>query len=212
MIRRPRACRVVFDGQSRVAIPTYDGFLGYSWGRLVMLGRNLPGYVVAESGKSIAQLTANFATRAQPIYAGPISEPSIAVLGDIGASSIIDEAATAASVYSQACAYADLCRAAGAVYVIACTTLPSDLFATPTMEAARLAANALYMADASNKFDASVELCVDGLTDIFDRDVYLDRTHLFGPFALDGFGAGFGTPRAADVVRPYIDAAIDAVT
>jgi hypothetical protein len=209
----------VFDGQSRVAIPTWDGAfgLGYSWARVLMASLDVvyPGYVVAVAGQSITDLTADFWTRAAPRVAGPVSEPTISVLGDIGASDILDEGDDAATVYSQAGAYAALHRAAGAGYVIACTTLPSVLFNTATLEARRLAANALYLADASHYFDAVADLCVNGLLDTSNRDVYLDGTHLSGPYdaVLSGFpGAGLGTPRAAAVVRPYVDAAIAAVT
>jgi hypothetical protein len=210
VIRRPRLVRVVFDGQSRMALPTYDGFLGYSWGRLLMAGRGLPGYMVAVSGQSWTNLAANFATRARPRIASAPGEKTIYVMCG-GESDIIDTGDSAATVYADAGTIAGLARSAGADYIICTTMLPSVLF-TPTQETVRLAANALYLADASDFFDASVDICVSGVLNTADKDVYLDGTHIYGPFPVEGFGRGVGTQRVAAVVAPYLDAAIDALT
>lgn len=210
MIRRPRSCRVVFDGQSRMAFPTWDGFGGYSWGRLAMAGRGLPGYLVAVSGQSITDLMADFATRVAPKLSGP--EPSIYVMGDVGPSDIVDEGDSAATVYSQAGQLAGMARAAGADYVLCASMLPGDPYFDPSHEAIRLSANALLLADASDYFDATVDICVGELLNTSNQDVYADGLHVYGPWPIEGWGSGLGTPLVADIVSPYIDAAIAAVT
>lgn len=216
MIRGPRPCRIVFDGQSRVAIPPWNGLLlGYSWGRLVTAGLGLPAVLRAVSGQGWTELSTTFATRVAP-YITP-AEPTIFVMCG-GGSDILEDGDEPEQVYADAGAYAQMARDVGAAYVLATTIMPGKLFQeheSGDAEERRQAANALMLADADGHFDAVVNLDVPGLTDTDDFDVYYDGNHVYGPgvVELDGkVGKGLGTTRVAAVVRPYLLAAIEAVT
>lgn len=216
MIRGPRPCRIVFDGQSRLAIPPWNGLLlGYSWGRLVTAGLGLPAVSRAISGQGWTELSTTFATRVAP-YITP-AEPTIFVMCG-GGSDILEDGDEPEQVYADAGAYAQMARDVGAAYVLATTIMPGRLFQedeSGDAEERRQATNALMLADADGYFDAVVNLDVPGLTDTDDFDVYYDGTHVYGPgvFEFDGkVGKGLGTTRVAAVVRPHLLAAIEAVT
>lgn len=220
MIRGPRPCRIVFDGQSRLAIPPWNGLppwngqlLGYSWGRLVTAGLGLPAVSRAVSGQGWTELSTTFATRVAP-YITP-AEPTIFVMCG-GASDILNDGDEPEQAYADAGAYAQMARNVGAAYVLATTIMPGTLFqASGDAEERRQATNALMLADADDHFDAVVNLDVPGLTDTNDFDVYYNGVHVYGPgvIELNGkVGKGLGTTRVAAVVRPHLLAAIEAVT
>lgn len=212
MFRATRPCRVVFDGQSHVVAPgdfwTGDSTYGWSWPRILMAGRELPGYVVGTGGTSMTTLASNFATRAAPYL--NTSEPSIYVL--CGGTQDYLDGDTGAQVYSDAGTLAGLARTAGADYVICTTTLPAVSF-NGAQDSARVAGNGLIVADASDHFDATVDIDVEGLDDPNDLESYtFDGVHIWGyPVSYGGYGLK-GTPRAASLVAPALDTAIDAVT
>lgn len=211
MFRKKRPCRVVFDGQSRMAFPTWDAgtplLLGQNWGQIVMSGRGVPAYMVAVGGTSLTDLAASFGTRAAPWVTRPsFGEPTIYVI--CGGFTDYFGGDSGAQVYADAWALGDLARGAGAQYVICTTTLPSTAFDS-NMNAARLTGNGLILADASNKFDAQIDFEVDGLNNPADTGAYFDGVHIYGFL---GDGAGKGTSRAAAIAEPFITAAIEAVT
>lgn len=215
MIRSWRSCRVVFDGQSRVVGPgfwTGNTFLGWSWARLVMLGRGIPSYLVGVSGQSMSWLASNWDSRVPP-YITPAGhpEPTIYVLCG-GHSDYASESDTGAQVYADAGVLAQLARDAGAQYVICTTTLPSKAFSA-SAETERQAGNALILADASGHFDATVDLEVAGLDDHTDTGSYFDGVHIYGwpaPYTITDQDKG--TVRAATAASTAIDAAITAVS
>jgi hypothetical protein len=214
-MRRPAAARLVFDGQSRLAIPNWTGFLGYSWGRLITAQRpeNVAGYLVAVSGEGWQELTASFHTRCKPKIT--TVEPTIFVMCGGGSDILDDPGVSGATVYSRAGSYAALARSAGAAWILSTTIMPGLLFTTDasgTAEARRQAANDLILADASNYFDDTVDLDVGPLLDTIVGDYYYDGTHVYGPGAIPAYGAGLGTQYVADLVKPHIDTAIAAVT
>lgn len=224
MIRAPRPCRVVFDGQSRVNLHGYaptpdhwDGvpagtwtvdFFGlplpigtltaadWCWPRLAMAGRGLPAFPVSVDGRSLTWLADNWSGRAD-VYITP-AEPTIYVL--CGGYSDYGSGDSGAQVYADAGHLADLARAAGAAWVICTTTLPSVNITGPA-ETERQAGNALILADAAGHFDATVDFEVPGLDDPTDTASYIDGTHLYAA----------GSRLAAAVATPVLDAAIAAV-
>lgn len=210
MFRKPRPCRVVFDGQSRMNSPAWDagvpGLLGQNWGQIVMMGRGIPCYMVAVGGTSLTDLAASFPTRAAPFVTKPDIEPTIYVI--CGGFTDYFGGDSGAQVYSDAGALADLARGAGAQYIICTTTLPSTVF-SGAQNTARLAGNALILADASNKFEAQIDFEVDGLNNPADTQSYFDGVHIYGFSWANGF---FGTGRAAQIAEPFMTAAIEAVT
>lgn len=211
MIRAPRPCRVVFDGQSLANTPdpwNGDPNFGWPWTRIVMLGRELPAYWVAVGGTSMTSLASTFATRAAPsVTPAGHDEPTIYVLCG-GTTDLDGEGDTGAQVYADAGTLAALARAAGAAYVVCTTVFPAAWFDSGE-ETQRQAANALILADAAGHFDGTVDFDVPGLDDTSDPRSYLfDGVHLIG-WPTDTV---YGTGRAAAVAAPAIDAAIAAVT
>jgi hypothetical protein len=218
MFRRPFPCRVVIDGQSLANTPPWSGMsggqpfiLGYSWFRMAMLGMRLPGYdQPAVGGTSLTVLNTTFTERCAPYIAKASFEPTVYVLCG-GHTDYAGEHDTGAQVYADAGALADKARSYGALYVICTTTFPSIAIAGAD-ETQRQAGNALILADASNKFDAQIDFEVDGLDDPLDTASYFDGVHIYGGPPSDGFRADKGTAKAATVARPYIAAAVAAVT
>ena len=211
MLRRTYPCRVVFDGQSRVNTPPWEGnpLLGYSWPRIAMSGLHVPGYdQPAISGTSLTVLASNFGTRAAPYIAPPSFEPTIYVICG-GHSDYTSEGNTGAQVYADAWALADLARSKGAVYVVCTTTLPSTVIAGG-QETQRQAGNALILADASNKFDAQINLDVPRLDNPLDTRSYFDGVHIYGFPGQPG--PQYGTARAAEIAAPVLAAAVAAVS
>jgi hypothetical protein len=201
---------VVFDGQSRVNVPEWHGgILGWCWPRLVMalIGQGLPGHVqAAVGGTSMTTLASTFGTRAAKWIAPASFEPTIYVLCG-GFTDYAAEHDSGAQVYADAGALAALARAAGAVYVVCTTTLPSTVI-SGAEETARQAGNALILADAADHFDATIDFEVEGLDDPNDTASYFDGVHIYGGLS----NLATGTGRAATVARPALDAAITAVT
>lgn len=215
MIRSWRSCRFVFDGQSRIVFPGYwDGhpFLGWTWARLAMFGRGLPGYMVGVSGKSFTWLADNWGGRADTfITPAGHPEPTIYVLCG-GHTDYAGELNTGAQAYADAGVLAQLARDSGAQYVICTTTLPSNVI-NGSAETERLAGNALILSDPDDHFDASIDFEVPGLDDPLDIDSYFDNVHIYGFPAIYGVTyPNKGTVRAASLANPYFDAAIAAVT
>lgn len=219
MFRRPFPCRFTFDGQSRVNVPPWSGMigedtwvkwlgdepfiLGYGWPRLATLGMGLPAYTQpAVGGTSMTTLAGNFETRCAQWIAPASLEPTIYVLCG-GHTDYQVEHNTGAQVYSDAGDLADLARAAGAVYVICTTTLPS-IAITGTDETERQAGNALILADAGGQFDATIDFEVDGLDDPLDVGAYFDGVHIYGFITNPDKGTG----KAAVVARPFLEAAV----
>lgn len=213
MIRRPRPARIVFDGQSRVAAPAWEGapLFGFSWARIVVIGRGVAARMVGIPGWSFTQLAENFETRAAPYITPAHIEPSIYVLCG-GHSDVSAESDPAETVYSDAGHLAGLARAAGAVYVI-CTTILPSIALKGDNNVRREAANHLILTDPDGHFDDSVNFEVSGLDDPLGPG-YADGVHIAGwPSSYgDRFPQDVGTPRAAEVAAPHIDAAIAAVT
>lgn len=214
MIRSWRSCRVVFDGQSRVVAPgfwTGNIFLGWSWARLIMLGRGIPAYLVGVSGQSFTWLAANWAGRAD-VYITPAGHPEPTIYVLCGGHSDYGGGDTGAQAYADAGTLAQLARDAGAQYVICTTTLPSTAI-SGTNETNRQAGNALVLSDPDGHFDASVDLEVPGLDDPTDTGSYFDGVHIYGFPAIYGItDQNKGTPRVASLVTPALEAAIAAVT
>jgi hypothetical protein len=167
----------------------------------------LPGYdQPAVGGTSMTSLLANFETRASQWIAPASFEPTIYVL--CGGTQDILDGDSGTQIYADAGALADAARAAGAQYVICTTVFPAVPFTGP-QEAARVAANALILADASSKFDAEIDFEVEGLDDPADpRSYFFDGVHLIGSHA----DLNHGTGRAAVVARPAIAEAILTLT
>lgn len=212
MLRKPRPCRVVFDGQSLVNTPPWEGdtafnIFGWSWPRLVMT--NHLGVAATDApaigGTSLTTLASTFATRAAPYITWPSWEPTVYVI--CGGTADYQEGDSGAQVYADNGAMATLARAAGAAYVIATTTFPATVI-SGSQETARQAGNALVLADASDHFDATINFDVDGLNNPLDASSYFDGVHIYG----DLRNPLKGTGRAAAVAAPAIAAAIDAVT
>jgi hypothetical protein len=213
VLRPPAACRVVFDGQSRVNQPDWYGesigafFIGWCWPRLAMAPFGLPGHVQpAVGGTSLTTLASTFTTRAAPWIAPASFEPTIYVLCG-GFTDYAGEHDTGAQVYADCGTLAGLARAAGAVYVICTTTLPSTAIAGAD-ETQRQLGNALILADGSGHFDASIDFEVSGLDDPTDGNSYLDGVHIYGSLHAPTHGTG----RAGTIAQPFIEAAIAAVT
>lgn len=207
MLRPPAACRLTFDGQSRVNQPGwYGGILGWNWPRLATADLGLPGYIQpAIGGTSLTTLASTFGERAAPWIAPASFEPTIYVLCG-GFTDYVNELNTGAQVYSDAGAMAALARAAGAVYVVCTTTLPSTVIAGG-QETERQAGNALILADAAGHFDATIDFEVEGLDDPTDPLSYFDGVHIYGGLN----DTDHGTGRAALVARPTLEAAVAAV-
>jgi hypothetical protein len=200
---------VVFDGQSLVLAPGWDGtLLGWSWPRLAMTNYlGVPATTkCAIGGTSLTSLATTFADRAAPFIARPSYEPTVYVLCG-GHTDYASEHDSGAQVYSDSGALATLARAAGAQYVICTTTFPSTAIVDAD-EASRQAGNALILADGSGHFDATIDFEVPGLDDPRDGRSYFDGVHLYGSWATPSFG----TARAATVARSALDAAIATVT
>lgn len=206
-MRPPAACRFVFDGQSRVNAPPWEGgAFGWSWPRLAVAGLGVPAYDhPAIGGTSLTTLATDFNTRCAPWIAPASLEPTIYVLCG-GFTDYHGEGNSGAQVYADAWALADMARAAGAVYVVCTTTIGATVF-DAGMEAARQAGNALILADSMGKFDATVDFEVSGLDDPADTDSFLDGIHIWG-----GPDRTKGTWRAGAVARPVLVDAVAAVT
>lgn len=103
----------------------------------------------------------------------------INVLSMVGGTQDYINGVTGAASYSAMCTYADYARSVGFDVVIAATTNPCGLI-TGGNETKRVDGNTLVMADASNKFDYSVDVANDPrLDDPTDLTYYnADQTHL----------------------------------
>lgn len=203
---------MVFDGQSLVNVPPWEGdeafgIFGWSWPRLAMAlqAQTVPGYdQPAVGGTSLTTLASSFPTRARPWITPASFEPTIYVL--CGGTQDVLDGDTGAQIYADAGALADLARAAGAVYVVCTTTHPATGF-TAGQNTQRLAGNALILADASGKFNATINFEQPGLDNPADPRSYFDGTHIYGSLEERRFGTG----RGAELAAPTIAAAIAAV-
>jgi hypothetical protein len=186
---------VVFDGQSLNQVPA-----GHSYPETTMgtYQPAVPWFNVAVGGASWTQLTA---TRAQRFARIPGYGYGIWV-GCGGTTDLAVELDNGATLYANYWAYSDAARAAGFSYIIATTITPSTTF-DATMETNRVAANALILADASNKFDAVCDFAADPrLDDPSDTTYYTGGLHF----------TAAGADVAAELMAPVLAAALPSTT
>jgi hypothetical protein len=173
---RAPASVLVVDGQSLNNVPS-------CWADEVMVGVDRNYYNVARNGypwagTNLVSLHGSWLYRIQ----GHAHESAHGVLTMLGGQSDVLNGADGATIYARMVAYSARAKADGIAEVIACTMTPGVV---PTAYSSgqnteRLAANVLILADASNAFDAVVDLAVDPrLDDPADLTYYnADGLHL----------------------------------
>lgn len=186
--------RVVFDGDSMVNTPT-DPTTSHArmhpdnFPYKVMAGRKTAAANVATSGLSWLNLETTAPTRVD-VQFGRAPLTGLIMVGGHGD---ITNAANAAAVYTRWVNYAVNRTAAGFAWIIAATTTGSFANDAPA-EQRRIDSNALLLADASDAFDAVVDLAaVTGLDDI-NSAYYADFLHW----------SAEGTDLVADTISPVL--------
>lgn len=161
-MRRPSTL-LVFDGQSQVNSPPF-GITNYlrTYPHIIssemVSDRQFAMHLAARSGTTYAERAVNQVERTFD----PMKQyDRKAVVICAGQQEILN-GLTAAAIYTLEETYADLCRAAGADWVINCTSLPGTVYTAP-QNVVRLALRTLQNANANAKFDACVDLAFDQL-------------------------------------------------
>lgn len=195
-MRTVRAKRVLAGGQSNANTP-FSPLIGPRWIDLAMDGTGHPAISIATNGDSFTDLLTHVDADFAPHCAAGRSELLVILNG--GQDDDYTELDTGAQIYADICAYADAIRAActarGVTATVACMTLTPN-YLSPPGDTNREAANALIVADASNKLDHVIDLVVPPLDDYEDTAIYSDGLH----FTHDG-----GNPAVAALARPVID-------
>lgn len=177
------ALRLIFDGQSHNLVPTLDGILGQPYPWHLTRGRSAPWGVVAVSGQSWTTLLTTIESRLYPT----LGRATTTVLLMSGGTTDVNDGDTAAQVYADHVAYADLARANGATKIIACTLIGSTTF-TAGEDVVRQDFNTLLRADADAAFDGVADVdaalvAAYGASYWTDTDVLWDGTHMLGASA-----------------------------
>jgi hypothetical protein len=182
---------VVFDGQS------LNFFGGYP-AKLMAAHPGVPYRNAWSSGCSWTVLATTQAERTFPFaHAG---QRTILIMNG-GTSDLVNERDDGATLYADERSYAEQARAAGFDEVIITTTTPAEGF-SPLVDANRLVANHLVVANADSAFDYTVDFDVDlspelSLHDSSDVAAYPDGVHW--------------SPAAAQVAADLVDAQLSRI-